>query len=99
MSTITDTAVQVAPVTKARGYWATVGRRLLRDKVSVACAIILIAIFVSALIAPWLHLADPYQGSMIRRLRFIGTPDIRSAPTNSAATCCPVLCSVAACPC
>ncbi len=74
MSTMTDAAVQVAPVTKARGYWATVGRRLLRDKVAVFCAFILIAIFVSAIIAPWLHLADPYQGSMIRRLRFIGTP-------------------------
>jgi len=74
MVTMTDTAVQAAPVTKARGYWATVGRRLLRDKVSVVCAIILIAIFISAVIAPWLHLADPYQGSMIRRLRFIGTP-------------------------
>ena len=30
-------------------------------------------IFLSALIAPWLGLADPYQGSMIRRLRHIGT--------------------------
>src|SRR5205085_2243210 len=27
----------------------------------------------SALVAPWLGLADPYQGSMIRRLRHIGT--------------------------
>jgi ABC-type dipeptide/oligopeptide/nickel transport system permease subunit len=26
------------------------------------------------LAAPWLGLADPYQGSMIRRLRHIGTP-------------------------
>jgi len=68
-----DAALQATPVTKARGYWATVGRRLLRDKVSMACALILLAIFLSALIAPWLGLADPYQGSMIRRLRHIGT--------------------------
>jgi peptide/nickel transport system permease protein len=74
MNIMTDAAVQAAPVTKARGYWATVGRRLLRDKVAVFCAIVLIAIFISAVIAPWLHLADPYQGSMIRRLRAIGTP-------------------------
>jgi peptide/nickel transport system permease protein len=39
----------------------------------MACALILIAIFVSALMAPWLGLADPYQGSMIRRLRHVGT--------------------------
>src|SRR2546429_275237 len=75
MSAITDLALQAAPVTKARGYWATVGRRILRDKVSMACALILILIFASALLAPWLGLADPYQGSMIRRLRYIGTPN------------------------
>src|SRR5215471_21675704 len=74
MSAITDLALQAAPSTKARGYWATVGRRIVRDKVSMACAFILILIFASALLAPWLGLADPYQGSMIRRLRHIGTP-------------------------
>jgi peptide/nickel transport system permease protein len=68
-----EAALQAAPAMKARGYWATVGRRLLRDKVSMACALILLAIFLSALVAPWLGLADPYQGSMIRRLRHIGT--------------------------
>ena len=40
----------------------------------MACALILVLIFAAALLAPWLGLADPYQGSMIRRLRHIGTP-------------------------
>src|ERR1700688_169487 len=76
MSAITDdTALQAAPASKARGYWATVGRRIVRDKVSMICAFILVAIFLSAICAPWLGLADPYQGSMIRRLRHIGTPN------------------------
>src|SRR4029079_16477119 len=75
MSAITDAALQAVPAAKARGYWATVGRRIGRDKVSMVCAFILIAIFLSALCAPWLGLADPYQGSMIRRLRHIGTPN------------------------
>src|SRR5258707_9778035 len=75
MSAIADAALQAAPATKARGYWATVGRRLARDKVSMVCAFILAAIFLSALCAPLLGLADPYQGSMIRRLRHIGTPN------------------------
>ena len=35
-------ALQAAPVSKARGYWATVGRRILRDKVRMVCALILI---------------------------------------------------------
>ncbi|MFG1350055.1 ABC transporter permease [Xanthobacter autotrophicus] len=72
--TATDAALQAAPVQKARGYWATVGRRFSRDKVSMVCAAVLLAIVLAAIFAPWLGLADPYQGSMIRRLRHIGTP-------------------------
>ena len=75
LSATSDSALQAAPTTKARGYWATVGRRITRDKVSMACAFVLVLIFASALLAPWLGLADPYQGSMIRRLRHIGTPN------------------------
>jgi len=70
---VSDIALEAPTSTKPRGYWATVGRRLVRDKVSMICAVILIAIFLSAICAPWLGLADPYQGSMIRRLRHIGT--------------------------
>src|SRR3981081_3302383 len=75
MSTMTDIALQAAPASKARGYWATVGRRIARDKVSMVCALLLIALFLSALGAPGRGFADPYQGSMIRRLRHIGTPN------------------------
>src|SRR3979411_1962183 len=70
---MSDAALQAAPASKARGYWATVGRRIVRDKGSMVCAVILAVIFLSALCAPWLGRADPYQGSMIRRLRHIGT--------------------------
>lgn len=75
MSAITDNAIVPAPATKSSGYWATVGRRLLRDKLSMFCAAILLLIVLAALFAPWLGLADPYQGSMIRRLRPVGTPN------------------------
>ena len=70
---LTDPATMAAAPAR-RGYWGNVGRRLLRDKVSMVCAGILALIFLSALCAPYLGLADPYQGSMIRRLRHIGTP-------------------------
>ncbi len=73
-STMNDASLQAASVANARGYWATVGRRIVRDKVSMVCVAVLMLIFLSALLAPYLHLADPYQGSMIRRLRHIGTP-------------------------
>src|SRR5258707_8134266 len=71
---MSDAALQAGPAAKARGYWATVGRRITRDKVSMVCAFILALIFLAALFAPWLGLADPYQGSMIRRLRHIWMP-------------------------
>ncbi|WP_257166238.1 ABC transporter permease [Bradyrhizobium sp. SRS-191] len=74
-SAINEQSLQAAPATNARGYWATVGRRIVRDKVSMVCVAVLLLIVLSALLAPYLHLADPYQGSMIRRLRHIGTPN------------------------
>jgi peptide/nickel transport system permease protein len=75
MTVVADDLVRIAVIDKARGYWTNVGRRLLRDPVSVACALVLIIIALAAILAPWLGLADPYQGSMIRRLRPIGTPN------------------------
>ncbi len=62
MSTISDTTVQLPAMEKAR--------RLLVDRrpanfarsVSMVCAAILLAILLSAIFAPWLGLADPYQG-------------------------------------
>jgi peptide/nickel transport system permease protein len=74
MSAVADDFVRIAKVDKARGYWTSVGRRLTRDPVSVGCALVILAIALAALFAPYLGLADPYQGSMIRRLRPIGTP-------------------------
>jgi peptide/nickel transport system permease protein len=74
MTSVTDITSQAPVIEKARGYWSTVARRLLRDPVSVACAVILLAILMSAIFAPWLGLADPYHGLMIRRLRGTGTP-------------------------
>jgi peptide/nickel transport system permease protein len=75
VSAITEDIVRIVAVRKARGYWTTVARRLIRDPVSVACAAIIILIALAALFAPYLNLADPHQGSMIRRLRPIGTPN------------------------
>jgi peptide/nickel transport system permease protein len=65
-------AASVSPRRISRGYWAGVGRRLLRDPVAVAAALVIIAIVLAAVLAPWLGLADPYRGSMLRRLRPAG---------------------------
>lgn len=65
-------AREAAP--KSRGYWAGVWKRLRRDPVTIACALILIAMFLAIAFAHLIAPHDPYQGSMIRRLRHVGTP-------------------------
>ncbi len=67
-------AVAATPASASRGYWQSVRRRLRRDPVTVVCGVILLLIVLSALLAPWLGLADPYKTSMIYRLKPVGTP-------------------------
>ncbi len=63
-----------APV-RSQGYWAGVFRRVRRDPVTIACAAILLLMLLAIVFAPLIAPHDPYQGSMIRRLRAIGTPN------------------------
>lgn len=60
------------PVTP--GYWSGVFARLSRDPIAMICLLVLLALILSALFAPYLGLADPYKGSMIKRLAPVGTP-------------------------
>lgn len=65
-----DSAVDAEP----RGYWSNVGARLLRDRVTLAVAAGLLAIVLLAVCAPWVATHDPLQGSVLRRLKPVGTP-------------------------
>ncbi|NMJ41023.1 ABC transporter permease [Roseomonas sp. JC162] len=60
-------------VAKSQGYWAGVWKRLRRDPLTIACAAVLLVMFLAIVFAPLIAPQDPYQGSMIRRLRAIGT--------------------------
>jgi len=57
-----------------RGYWVTVGARLLRDRTTMAVALMMLLIIALAVFAPWVATHDPLQGSVLRRLKPIGTP-------------------------
>ncbi len=58
----------------ARGYWASVGQRLLRDKTALMAALVVIGLLGLALFGPWLAPADPLAASMLGRLKPIGSP-------------------------
>ena len=70
-------AVPVAAPVKGRGYWQGVARRLSRDPVTLFFGFVLLLMALAILFAPWLAPHDPYQTSMIRRLRPIGFQDWR----------------------
>lgn len=68
-----DNTAAPAVVERSPGYWTTVGRRLLRNELAMAAALILLALILVALFAPLLMPADPYASSILKRLKPIGT--------------------------
>jgi peptide/nickel transport system permease protein len=80
MSTTTAASAELTiqarqAVAKSQGYWAGVWKRLRRDPVAIVCGSVLLIMLCVILLAPWITPHDPYQGSMIRRLRPMGTPN------------------------
>jgi peptide/nickel transport system permease protein len=74
MATFVDSAVlDVSAGHIEKGYWAGVFKRLSSNPAAISAAIILCAIVLAALLAPWIAPADPYRGSMLQRLRPIGS--------------------------
>lgn len=60
---------------QSQGYWSGVWKRVRRDPVTIVCAVVLLAMFLAIVFAPLIAPHEPYQGSMIRRLKPIGTPN------------------------
>ena len=73
MSVVPADKFELPAQAAARGYWATVGRRLLTDKMTMICIGLILLIVLMAVFAPLIAPADPYKASMIRRLRPVGT--------------------------
>src|ERR1700751_5382229 len=57
-----------------RSYWKTVADRLGHDRLTLAVTALLLLIIGLAIFAPWAATHDPLQGSVMRRLKPIGTP-------------------------
>jgi peptide/nickel transport system permease protein len=56
-------------IERSPGYWATVWRRFRRDPVATGALIVILALILMAVFAPWLTPQDPYKGMALRRLR------------------------------
>lgn len=69
-----DLSAAAVPSERSEGYWASVLRRLRRDPVAMGALIVIGLIVLAAILAPYLAPADPFRGSMARRLRAVGTP-------------------------
>ena len=54
------------------GYWRSVGRRLVRDRVAMLCAAVLVLLVLAAIFAPWVAPANPFKTSMLKRLLPVG---------------------------
>src|ERR1700738_185417 len=65
-----DTSAGAEP----RSYWSTVGERLVHDRITLAVGAMLLCVILLAIFAPWAATHDPLQGSVLRRLKPVGTP-------------------------
>ncbi|MEH3090801.1 MAG: ABC transporter permease [Agrobacterium cavarae] len=67
-------AIPVEKIAKSPGFWIGVLTRLRRDPVAMVALGILVLLILMAIFAPYLAPYDPAKGSVIRRLKPIGTP-------------------------
>lgn len=68
-------AVQGAPAVRVRSYWQNVGYRLRYDYLTLFFGAMVVLIILSAIFAPLLAPMDPYQSSLINRLKPVGYKD------------------------
>jgi peptide/nickel transport system permease protein len=64
-------AEEIAPAGRGR---ARLVQYMVKDKVTLAAVIVLSAIVLLAIFAPWLTTGDPFKGGALLRLKPIGTP-------------------------
>jgi len=58
---------------RSEGYWRGVGRRFVQDRLALSAAVVVAALVLMALVGNWIVPADPFQASMLKRLKPIGT--------------------------
>jgi peptide/nickel transport system permease protein len=59
-------------IERSAGYWQNVLSRLVRDKVAMFAALVILCLFIMAVFGQWITPADPYAASIMKRLKPIG---------------------------
>ena len=67
-----ESEIDGAPATQMRGYWRSVGYRLRHDWMTLAFGAVVVAIVIIAIAAPLIAPFDPYQQSVVGRLKPFG---------------------------
>lgn len=71
---LADPATALERAAQGKGYWSRVWERLRTDWVTLAVGSVLIVLLIMAIFAPLFTPYDPYSGSILRRLKPLGTP-------------------------
>lgn len=67
------TTMTPLPMQRSRGYWTSAAVRFTRDPVAVGAALVVLLLIAMAVFGHWLAPVDPYQSSILMRLKPIGT--------------------------
>jgi peptide/nickel transport system permease protein len=59
-------------IERSPGYWQNVFSRLVRDKVAMFAAFVILCLLIMAVLGQWITPADPYAASIMKRLKPIG---------------------------
>ena len=74
MTALTANQSAMQPVERSAGYWRSVLTRLLSDKVALGAGLVILTLLCMAVFGPYVVPADPYQSSILSRLKPIGSP-------------------------
>jgi len=69
-----DPAAALERAQQGKSYWHRVWERLRGDKVTLAVITVIFMLVAMIVLAPWFTVHDPYTGSVLRRLKPVGTP-------------------------
>ena len=70
--TVDNKKVPSLDTERSAGYWQNVLSRLVRDKVAMFAALVIFCWLIMAVFGQWITPADPYVGSIMKRLKPIG---------------------------